>query len=269
MSKEPMEQNLPAWKSVRNRIFEIIEIAKDGDRASAVYDVVMMVTILASLIPLAFTEDYPVFDTIHHVTVLIFVIDYVMRFLTADFKLKKGNLSFLFYPFTPMALIDLVCILTALPYVSGTLKVLKVFRLLRTFRVIKALRYSTSVRLFVRIFQAEKEALAMVAGIAVLYILIAALIMLNVEPVTFGNYLNAVYWAAITLATIGYGDLVPVTAAGKILTIITALAGIAVVAMPTGIIASGFLREVGRRTDDDPTNDEDPYEKDKNRFTNV
>lgn len=269
MSEIPVDPNVPAWKNFRKRIFEIIELAKDNDKASAVYDWFMMITIVVSLIPLAFTEEYPVFAVINNVTAGIFIIDYVMRFLTADLKLKKGNLSFLLYPFTPMALIDMICILSALPAVSEALRVLKVLRLLRTFRVFKALRYSASVALFVRIFKAEKEALGMVAGIAVLYILVFALIMLNLEPETFGNYLNAVYWMTITLTTIGYGDLAPVTAAGKVITILTSFMGVAIVAMPTGIIASGLLREVGRRTDDDPTNDDEPYEKDKDRFNNV
>ena len=269
MRRENSEQGKPSWNGIRQRIYEIIAIAKDDDIASTVYDIIMMVTILVSLIPLAFTEEYPVFSVINNVTVVIFIIDYVMRFLTADLKLKKGNLSFLLYPFTPMALIDLVCILSALPAVNTTLKVLKVLRLLRTFRVIKALRYSVSVRLFLRIFRAEKEALRMVAGIAILYILVFALIMLNLEPETFGSYLNAVYWMTITLTTIGYGDLAPVTAVGKVITILTSFMGVAIVAMPTGIIASGLLREVGRRTDDDPGNDDEPYEKDKDRFNNV
>ena len=148
---------------MRKRIFQIIETAKEDDRLSNVYDVFMMVVILASIIPLAFKQEYAVFAVVDKIAAVIFIIDYSLRLWTADLKLKKGRLSFVIYPFTPMALIDLLCILPSLTVISGAFRVLKVFRLLRTlrvFRVFKAVRYSKSIAMIKDVFTIEKKPLA-------------------------------------------------------------------------------------------------------------
>ena len=105
--------------TVRKRVFEIIEVAKDQDTASVVYDILMMLSIIISIIPLAFKKSNILFHYTDIVTTIIFIIDYVLRLLTADFKLgKKGILSFLKYPFTPWAIIDLISILPVLTILS-------------------------------------------------------------------------------------------------------------------------------------------------------
>ena len=111
----------------RKRLFEIIESAKESDRVSNIYDIFMMITIVASIIPLAFKEELPVYLVIDKVAVVIFIIDYLLRILTADYKLNKGALSFILYPITPMALIDLLCILPSLNIISGSFRLLKVY----------------------------------------------------------------------------------------------------------------------------------------------
>ena len=95
---------------MRKRLFEIIE-KSTGDRASAIYDYAMMAVIIVSLLPLAFKEVTPFLTALDYVTVSIFILDYLLRLFTADLKLQKGPVSFLIYPFTLMALIDLLCIL--------------------------------------------------------------------------------------------------------------------------------------------------------------
>ena len=76
---------------MRKRIFEIIEIAQDGDKASRVYDTVMMITIILSLIPLAFKTETLFFSIVDKVTVTIFILDYILRWITADYKLNKKD----------------------------------------------------------------------------------------------------------------------------------------------------------------------------------
>ena len=93
---------------MRSRLFEIIE-KSNGDRANAIYDYTMMAVIIASLTPLAFKHTTPVLIAMDRVTVVIFILDYLLRLITADYKLQQGALSFFLYPFTPMALIDLPC----------------------------------------------------------------------------------------------------------------------------------------------------------------
>lgn len=92
---------------MRRRIFEIIEQSKDGDKTSLVYDLAMLVIILVSIIPLTFVHEYPVFHTIETVTITIFIIDYLLRWMTADYKVGKRGWSFLTYPFTGWAIIAL------------------------------------------------------------------------------------------------------------------------------------------------------------------
>lgn len=234
-------------KSYRTRLFEIIEIAEDGDTLSNVYDVFMMITIVASIVPMAFKSTNIVFNIIDKVTVIIFIVDYVLRLITSDLKLNKGKQSFLIYPITPMALIDLVAILPSLIVINSGLRLLKVFRLLRTLRVLrvfKVVRYSTPIQMILGIFKRTKESLLFVCGIAVGYVLISALVVFNVEPDTFGNFFDAVYWATVSLTTMGYGDIYPVTVAGKIVTMISSFMGIAIVALPAGIITTGLMEEL-------------------------
>ena len=232
---------------MRKRIYEIIELSSDDDKWSSYYDVFMMSVIFVSIIPLAFKEDYIGFEIIEAVTAVIFVFDYLLRLVTADFKLKKGLKSYVLYPFTPMAVIDLLAILPAISMFNEGLKIFKIIRLFRTFRVLrifKAVRYSRNVQIVLNVFRKQKESLLVVGGIAILYILVSALIILNVEPETFENYFDAVYWATVSLTTMGYGDIYPITVVGRIFTMISSVMGIAVVALPAGIITSGLLEEL-------------------------
>ena len=232
---------------MRKRIYEIIELSSDDDKWSSYYDVFMMIVIFVSIIPLAFKEDYIGFEIIEAVTAVIFVFDYLLRLVTADFKLKKGLKSYVLYPFTPMAVIDLLAILPAISMFNEGLKIFKIIRLFRTFRVLrifKAVRYSRNVQIVLNVFRKQKESLLVVGGIAILYILVSALIILNVEPETFENYFDAVYWATVSLTTMVYGDIYPITVVGRIFTMISSVMGIAVVALPAGIITSGLLEEL-------------------------
>jgi voltage-gated potassium channel len=248
---------------MRRRIFEIIEVSKNNDKASAVYDIFMMATILISIVPLAFVQSYNVFDYIDKITTIIFIVDYLLRLWTADMKLKQGGKSFVLYPFTPMAIIDLISILPSVTLLNSGWRLLKIFRLFRTFRVFrvfKAIRYSRSIQVFITVFKKQREALLTIIGIAVLYILISALVVLNVEPETFGEYFHAVYWATISLTTMGYGDIYPTSVQGQVVTIISSFIGIAVVAMPASVITAGFMEELNKDKNQDKGEDADGTE---------
>ena len=79
---------------------------------------------------------------------------------------------------------------------------------------------------------------------AAAYIIIAALVIFNVEPDTFGNFFDAIYWAAVSLTTVGYGDIYPITDAGRLVTMISSFVGIAIVALPAGIITAGYMNVI-------------------------
>ena len=237
---------------MRKKIYDTIEPLNSYSKLGQVYDLFMMIVIIVSIIPLAFKKQYPIFDVIDIITVIIFIIDYVLRFVTADMKLKKGVLSFVKYPFTPMAIIDLLSILPSLIVINSGLKLFKLFRLVRTLKVIKVLkvfkiaRYSTSIEMMVGIFKKRKDEFSVIMSFAVAYILVAALVILNVEPDTFNNYFDAIYWATVSLTTMGYGDIYPVTTIGRIVTMLSSFVGIAIVALLAGIITSGLMEEISK-----------------------
>lgn len=235
---------------MRKRIFEIIETGNKDDIPSRIYDWFMMAVIVISLIPLVFKQDSTLFRIIDQASAMIFVIDYVLRLITADYKLQKGKPSFIRYPFTFMALVDLLSILPSFLGISPGFRVLKIFRLIRTFkvfRIFKGFRYSKNFNLIVSVIKKQKDSLLAVCAVAIGYILVIALVMFNVEPDTFNSFFDALYWATISLTTMGYGDIYAVSVTGKIITMLSALFGIAVVALPAGLISAGFMAELEDR----------------------
>ena len=242
---------------MRKRIYEIIEVSKDDDKGSLYYDILMMISIIISIIPLAFKETNFVFKCIDIITAVLFVIDYVLRLITADYKLAtKGIGSFIKYPFTPWAIIDLISILPTISILGSGFKLLRLFRIFRTFRVFrvfKALRYSKSIVVIINVIKNSKDALLAVCTLAIGYIIVSALIIFNVEGDSFATFFDAIYWATVSLTTVGYGDIYPVTTAGRIITMISSMFGIAIVALPAGIITAGYLDALNdeKKTDDE------------------
>ncbi len=233
---------------MRTRLYEIIE-KSEGNYASTVYDYIMMIIIVASLLPLAFKTTNPVFTVIDYLTVACFIVDYLLRMFTSDLKLHKGVASFIIYPFTPMAMIDLFCILPTFTTLSGGIRLLKIVRLMRAFRVFRAakmLRYSKSLVIVIDVIKEQYRALMAVGSVAVAYILVAALVIFNVEPESFETYFDAIYWATVSLTTVGYGDIYPISTAGRIITMLSSILGIAVVALPSGIITAGYMERINR-----------------------
>ena len=237
--------------SKRRRIYEIIGKAESKDVASSIYDVFMLLTIAISLVPLFFKKDNQTFRIIDKVTVTIFIIDYMLRWITADYKLKKKPVvAMILYPFTFMAIIDLVSILPSLSVINQVFKALRMIRALRVIRVFKVARYSKSFRIIGNVLRKSKEPLIAVCVLALGYIFISALIIYNVEPDSFGNFFDAVYWATVSLTTVGYGDIYPVSTLGRTITMISSRFGIAIVALPAGIITAGYMSEIGDKKDE-------------------
>ncbi len=234
---------------MRKKLFSIIESAESDSKLSNVYDFIMMVTIVVSVVPLAFKETNSIFQWIDYITVTIFILDYFLRLITADYKLKKSVISFFVYPITPMAVIDLISILPSITILNSSFRLLKLFRLLRTLKVLRAfkfLRYSKSFDIITNVFRKQKKVLSAVATMAVAYILISALVIYNVEPESFETFFDAIYWATISLTTVGYGDIYPITTIGRIVTMFSSAFGIAIIALPSGVITAGYLEEISK-----------------------
>ena len=181
---------------------------------NAIYDTFMFTVIIMSIIPLAFVKQ--------------------QSWMT-------------------LAIIDLLSILPSITLLNSSFKLLKIFRLFRSLRLLKILklvRYSKSITMICNVFKKQKETFITILVMAITYILVSALVIINVEPETFPTYFDALYWATISLTTVGYGDVYAVTTIGKIITMISSFLGIAVVALPAGIITSGLMDELSKSHDE-------------------
>ena len=235
-------------KKIRDKIWYLVQTtAGDGvfTGLDDIYDYTMIALIIVSMVPLAFKGSHPVLDVVDKVCAVAFIIDYAFRWITADyFNPKRGKLAFVIYPFTPMAVLDLLSILPSLSIISSGFRLLKLVRLLRTVRVFRAfkfVRYSKNIKILTSVLKQQKRALGCVCLLALAYVLISALLVFNVEPETFSDYFEAVYWATVSLTTMGYGDIYPVTTFGRIVTMASSFIGIAIVALPAGIITAGYM----------------------------
>lgn len=230
---------------MRKRIYEIIEKANDGDTVSKIYDYFIIITIISSIVPLCFKTQIATMVVIDKITAGIFILDYILRLITADYSSKgKGIAPFLLYPFRPMAVIDLLSILPSVTNLNYAFRVFRVLRLFKAFRVFKFFRYSKNIRIITNVLVKKKDALMTVGMMALSYIFVTALIIFQVEPNTFDNFFQAIYWATVSLTTVGYGDIYPTSVIGQVISMVSSFLGIAIVALPSGIIISGYQEEV-------------------------
>ena len=228
----------------RKTLFQVIEPHQKENAIEKAYEVFMFLTIIVSLIPLTTKSHTGIFMWLDFVSTIIFVVDYVLRLVTADYKLEKGELSFFLYPFTFLALADLLCILPSLFLLNNSLRLFKILRMFRILRFFKFIRYSKNIHILTNVLKKQKDSLIIVGLLALGYIFISALIIFNVEPSTFPNFFDDLYWATISLTTVGYGDIYAVSTTGKIITMISSFLGIAIVALPAGIITAGYMKEI-------------------------
>lgn len=222
------------------------------------YSAFMVSCIVISIIPLAFHEQIQIFYVIDIVSAIIFSVDYMARWITSDID-DENPFPFARYPFKPLVIIDLVSILPSITALSAGFRLLKIFRLFRTLRVFRALklaRYSRNVQIIIDVFRKQRDALMTVLALALAYIAISALIVFNVEPQTFDNFFDAVYWATVSLTTMGYGDIYPLTDVGRFITMLSSIFGISIVALPAGIVTAGYMQEIESKSAKDVKEDD-------------
>ena len=185
-----------------------------------------------------------------------FVTDYLLRWITADLHSKKNKvMAFVVYQFTLMAIVDLLSILPTVNLLNPTFKVMRISKLLKVLRVIKVIRYFEPLEIILAVIRRQNKILYTVLSLALFYIFITALIMFNAEedinPETrqylFDSFFDAFYWAACTLSTVGYGDIYPISDIGRVISRISSMVGIAIIALPSGIITAGYMDELKSR----------------------
>jgi len=195
------------------------------------------------------------FLAFEYFTVTIFTIEYLMRLWVSNLRFPKLGWfrSRLKYIFSFIGIIDLLAILPFyIPFIYPIDSNQERFlRLLRIFRIFKLAHYSESLKLVGKVLgEKKRELLITVASTFILLLLVSAIMLeleKDIQPVKFNNIFGAFWWAMETLTTIGYGDVHPLTGWGKFLAGITAIFGIGLVAIPTGILSVGFLEEINKK----------------------
>ena len=243
------------YKKIKKRVFEVVQISDNNDIAGQIFDISLISLIILNIVMVvAETFDIPeaVQTVIKHaeiVSVIIFSVEYLIRLWTSDMLYPKLSplLARIRYIFSFMAIIDLLSILPFyIPMlIPVDLRVLRALRILRLFRLFKINRYTDALSTIGKVFKKKASELISSIIVVLLLMIISAVIMYNVEnqaqPDLFSNTFSAMWWAVATLTTVGYGDIYPVTVLGKLLSAVIALLGIGLVAVPTGIITSGFM----------------------------
>lgn len=239
----------------KKKIANIID-PKNDNKSSKIYEWIMLIAIGIGIFPLMFRTHYPIFWYFDILSCLCFVVDYILRWITADVRSgKKHWVAFVTYPFTPMAIIDLLSILPTVNVLAPTFKAARFSRVLKILRVVKIIRYFESLEIILSVIKKQKKILYAVLSLAIFYIFVTAIIMFNAEedikPGTseylFENFFDAFYWAVCTLTTVGYGDLYPISTTGRVISIISSLVGIAIIALPSGVVTAGYLDEIRER----------------------
>ena len=195
------------------------------------------------------------FNDFDAISVYIFTVEYILRVWSSnhDPKYKHSFNGRLKYMVSPAALIDLLAILPYYIHIFGLfggldLRVLRILRLMRFFRLFRLTAYTKATKIVTNVFKSRFSEL-MLAFIMTAFLIVIASCMVyfvehNAQPDKFTSIPDTIYWAVVTLTTVGYGDMYPITVGGKIFTVLILLAGIALLALPAGIITSGFLEEM-------------------------
>ncbi len=242
------------------RAYEILEGTTDDKLAKGFQIFIISLIAINVLFVIIETEESVLdeygylFTPFEVFSVIIFTTEYIGRIIVCRLnpKYEKSRYARLRFVFTPMMLVDLAAILPFfLPFVVTDLRFIRIIRLLRLFRLFKLARYSDPMQTLGEVFKAKAGDLSIAFFILFIVLIFASSLMYYAEnesqPEIFSSIPASMWWGIITLTTIGYGDTYPVTVLGKIVGGAVAVLGIAVYAIPTGIMASAFTEELRKK----------------------
>ena len=249
---------------VRKRVWEVLEIAQPGDGQSRAFDLAIRGLIALNVLSVIL-ETVPEVDASAGVwlrwfdvfSVAVFSVEYVFRvWSSVEGPAHRGPVSGrIRFALTPLLIIDLLAILPFfLPMAGVDLRILRGVRLFRLFRILKLARYSEDLRTLGRVFARRRADLSLTLALVAFLLLLASALMFFAEhgaqPEKFPSIPSAMWWGIVTLTTLGYGDVYPVTLLGRVMGGIFALVAILLIAMPTAILGSSFMEELedGKKT---------------------
>ncbi|MCR5001237.1 MAG: ion transporter [Lachnospiraceae bacterium] len=245
-------------KDVRDRIFNIIEIGNKNDLPSSFFDGFIVTVILLNLtVTLMQTFEQlgpymPVLNVIELVTIIIFTVEYILRVWTADYLYPKEENKLrarLKFVVSAYGLIDLFTIIPYfLPFIfpAGAVA-FRIFRVIRIFRLFKINAQYDAFNVIASVIKEKKNQLISSMCMILILMIASSLCMYSLEheaqPDSYRNAFSGIWWSVSTLLTVGYGDIYPVTVAGRVMAIIISFLGVGMVAIPTGIISAGFVEQ--------------------------
>ena len=242
----------------KKRVFEIIQIGNDTDIASRTFDFLIMGSILVNIFIAIFStfeisEKYKLALSIAEIiTVVFFTVEYALRVWTADYLFpgRKYIRSVLRYVISPSGIVDFLSFFPFyIPFfIPEGIVAFRIFRIVRILRLFRINKYYDALNLITDVLKRKKSQLFSSIFIILVLMVSSSLLMYNIEheaqPEVFKNAFSGFWWAASTLLTVGYGDIYPVTMAGRICGIVITFLGVGMVAIPTGILSAGFVEQV-------------------------
>jgi voltage-gated potassium channel len=247
---------------LRRRLWELFEQRPTPDRRALWLDQALVWLILINVaavilesVPSLSVRFETTFSVIDVVSVAIFTVEYLIRaWVSAEAAPDRPSLATrLAYLRSPMAVIDLLAILPF--YLGGLVGVdLRMLRALRLLRILKITRYFSGIKVLTDVLKAEARPMAAALFVMFVLMLVASSAIYWAEhvaqPEAFGSIPASMWWTMVTLTTVGYGDVVPVTSLGRVMGIVIMLLGIGMVALPAGMLASRFSEELHKRRED-------------------
>jgi voltage-gated potassium channel len=244
--------------TLKKKIFEIVDASYDDQDATRFVNLGMLILIFLNIVAAIletetqfYSRHKALFDFFELFSVGIFTLEYILRLWTCteDPKYKDPIWGRLRFALSPFMLIDLAAFLPFyIPFWGMDLRMIRVVRLSRLFRLMKMGRYSKSLSTIQKVISNKKEEIGITIFLGAILLIIAASLLYILEhdaqPEAFASIPDAMWWAVVTLTTVGYGDVYPVTVLGKIVGAFIAILGIGLFALPAGIIASGFASEL-------------------------
>jgi len=250
------------YAEFKRRTLTVLEEARSGDPLSRSVDLFLITLIVLNVLAVILETVEPLathwaafFHLFEKVSVAVFTVEYVLRVWSSTAGERYAHPVFgrVRFALTFFAVIDLLAILPFyLPMVvTLDLRFLRAVRLFRIFRLFKAGRYSRSLKTMGRVFARTRTELSITLFLTlILLVLASGLVYLaehDAQPETFSSIPAAMWWGAVTLTTVGYGDIYPVTLLGRLLGTVIAILGIGLFALPTAILGSAFMEELTHR----------------------
>jgi voltage-gated potassium channel len=253
-----MSKTTISLTKLKNRLHEILEAGKGSDFLSKFIDVLLMTLVLSSVVAVVL-ESVPEIEEVYShqfrlfeiFCISTFTIEYLLRLWTAPLKFPESKKPYLKYFFSFYGLIDVCAIIPFYLSLFTTGIDLRILRVVRILRIIKISHYNTALQdLWDAIYDERKSFISASYIFSVALLICASLAYYaenTVQPEEFKSIPHAIWWALITLTTVGYGDVSPITFFGKIVGIFTALMGVCTVALLTGIVANSFSAQLSRK----------------------